>query len=56
MAKLQLNLRAEEGTVWLSQAEIAILFATTSQNITLHIKEPYDERELEVESTCKECL
>ena len=36
-----IKLRAEGGTVWLTQAEIAELFQTTPQNITLHIKSIY---------------
>lgn len=31
-------MRAEEGTVWLTRSEIADLFQTTPQNITLHIQ------------------
>ncbi len=50
------QLRAEEGTVWLTQAEIASLFQTSPQNITLHIKSIYLEKELMLESTCKELL
>ena len=53
---MTVSLRAEEGTVWLTQAEIASLFQTTPQNITLHVKAIYEEGELEVMSTCKECL
>jgi hypothetical protein len=33
-----IQLRANEGTVWLSQLEMADLFQTTKQNISLHIK------------------
>ena len=33
-----IQLRAEGGTVWLTQAEIATLFDTTPQNITQHTK------------------
>lgn len=51
-----IHLRAEEGTVWLTQAEIATLFQTTPQNITLHIKAICEEGELEAQSTCKELL
>ena len=32
------HLRAEGGTVWLAQAEIAALFQTTPQNVTQHVK------------------
>ena len=51
-----IHLRAEEGTIWLTQAEIATLFQTTSQNMTLHIKAIYGEGELKEEATCKELL
>lgn len=50
------QLRADGGTVWLTQAEMATLFQTTSQNITQHIKAVYAERELQPEATCKEDL
>lgn len=49
-------LRASEGTVWLTQAEIADLFNATPQNITQHIKSIYDDHELTLQATCKEYL
>lgn len=52
----QFFLRAEGGTVWLSQAEIAALFQTTPQNITLHVKAIYAEGEVDAEATCKTYL
>lgn len=51
-----IKLRAESGTVWLTQAEMAELFQTTPQNMTLHIKAIYTEGELTPEATCKELL
>ena len=36
--RAQVQLRAQDGTVWLSQAQIAELFATTKQNVSLHAK------------------
>jgi hypothetical protein len=51
--KAQFHLRAEGGTVWLTQAEIADLFQTTPQNITQHVKAIYGEAELAEEATCK---
>ena len=33
-----IQLRLVDGTVWLTQAEIAALFDTTKQNISLHLK------------------
>lgn len=52
----EINLRAIDGTVWLTQAELAELFASTPQNITLHIKSVYEDGELESASTCKDFL
>ena len=49
----QFYLRAEGGSVWLSQAELANLFQTTSQNITQHIRAIYADGELQPEATCK---
>ena len=51
-----IQLRAEGGTVWLTQAEMASLFQTTPQNITQHIKAVYAEGELHSDATCKEDL
>jgi hypothetical protein len=53
--KAAIQLRAEEGTVWLTQAAMAELFATTKQNISLHIKNILAEGELG-EATVKESL
>lgn len=48
----QLYLRAEDGTVWLTQAELAELFQTSKQNISLHINNILGEGE-QPESTVK---
>jgi hypothetical protein len=53
---ISLEVRIEEDTVWLTQAQMAELLQTTSQNITLHIKNIYKEEELEMISTCKDFL
>ena len=53
---LRLEVRIQDETVWLTQAQIAELFETTPQNITLHIKNVYSEQELEMDSTCKDFL
>ncbi len=52
----RLDCRFDEGTVWLTQAQIAELFQTTPQNITLHLKSIYEEGELLEKATCKEYL
>lgn len=52
----QIGLRAIEGTVWLSQAEIAELFDTTKQNVSLHLKNIFEDNELHEGSVIKESL
>lgn len=52
----QIDVRLENETVWLTQAQMAELFEKTPQNITMHIGNAYKEGELEKESTCKEYL
>lgn len=42
--------------IWMSQAAIAQMYNTTPQNITMHIKNIYEDGELDEESTCKEFL
>ncbi len=54
--KAELQLRAEDGSVWLSQLEMAELFASTKQNISLHINNILKERELPEHSVVKESL
>lgn len=54
--KANIKLYADNGTVWLTQAQMAELFNTTPQNITLHIKNIYSEGELLPEATCKDFL
>jgi hypothetical protein len=53
---ISLEVRIEDDTVWLTQAQMAELLQTTPQNITLHIKNIYKEKELEMISTCKDFL
>ncbi len=55
-AGLNLQVRLDGETVWLTQAQIAELFQTTPQNITLHITAIYEEHELSAEATCKDYL
>ena len=44
--KAKINLQYEDGTVWLSQLEIAELFQTTKQNVSKHVKAIFLEGEL----------
>lgn len=46
----------EHDTIWATEAQIAELFATTHQNINLHLKNIYQEGELNENPTRKESL
>ncbi|MFA6400116.1 MAG: virulence RhuM family protein [Salinivirgaceae bacterium] len=52
----KLDVRFQDETVWLTQKLMAELFQTTSQNITIHLKNIFEEGELEEEATCKDFL
>lgn len=54
--KLKIDVRFEGETVWLAQQQMAELFQTTKQNISLHIQNIYEEQELVREATVKESL
>ena len=52
----QVDVRLENETVWLTQAQMVELFQTTKQNVSLHVGNVFKEGELEQESTVKEYL
>ena len=52
----QIKLRAHEQTVWLTQLEMAELFDATKQNISLHLKNIFEDRELDPAATVKDSL
>ena len=54
--KISLDAKLENETIWLTQDMMAKLFETTPQNITMHIKNIYEDEELEQNSTCKDFL
>jgi len=54
--KTRIDVRLAGQTIWLTQADIAELFQTTPQNITIHVKALYDEGELDEAATCKDYL
>ena len=54
--KTKLEVRLDGETVWLTQKLMAALFQTTPQNITIHLKNIYEEGELAENSTCKDFL
>ena len=52
----QVDVRMENETVWLTQAQMVELFQTTKQNVSLHVGNVFKEGELEQKSTVKEYL
>ena len=52
----KIDVRIENETVWLTQNQMAVLFQTTKQNISLHIKNIFEEGELTEDSTVKDYL
>jgi hypothetical protein len=54
--KTRVQVLLDGKTCWMPQSNIAELFETTSQNITQHIRNIYDEGELDEGATCKNYL
>ena len=53
---IQLEVRLQDETVWLSQQQMVALFESTKQNVSLHINNIYKEGELQKAATVKEYL
>jgi hypothetical protein len=53
---IKLDVLVEDETVWLTQAQMVMLFDTTKQNVSLHINNIFKEGELEGNSTVKDYL
>jgi len=53
---VRLDVMVEDETVWLTQAQMADLFQTTKQNVSLHVNNAFSEGELERISVVKEYL
>ena len=53
---LRLEVQLENETVWLTQAQMAELFQTTRNNVTMHISNIFKEGELEKLVVCKDSL
>ncbi len=51
---IKLEVRLENETVWLTQKAMAELFDTSADNISLHLKNIYAERELEKNATTED--
>ena len=54
--KVKLDVRIENEMIWLTQQMIAELFQTTVPNISMHIKNIYNEGELQPKATVKDFL
>jgi hypothetical protein len=54
--RTRVQCRFENETIWLTQAQIAELFQTTPQNVTLHLRGIFAEGELVEAATCKDYL
>jgi len=54
--QVRVDVRLEDETVWLTQDLMAELFQTTQQNISLHIRNVFEEGELLPVATHKKCL
>jgi len=54
--EIKIEVRRQDATVWLTQRGMAELFQTSKQNISLHLKNVFKEKELEEDSVAKEFL
>lgn len=52
--KSQIQLRAKDETVWLTQREMSELFAVSTDNVSLHLKNIFEDAELSREATTEE--
>ena len=55
-AKVNIDVFFQDETLWLTQKQLAELFETTPQNITSHLKNIYEENEVDENATCKDFL
>ena len=54
--EIRVDVLLENETVWLTQKAMAELFQTSTQNITIHLKNIYESGELQEHGTCKAYL
>lgn len=52
--QLDVSIRTEDDTIWLTQKQMSILFEASTDNIGLHIKNIYKEKELDKQSTTED--
>ena len=54
--RTHLQVRLENETVWLTQSQMAELFQTSIPNVSMHLRNVLQERELQVDSVIEEFL
>ena len=52
--QIQLEIKLEQDTLWLNQAQMAELFATSTDNVGLHVKNIFLEQELDEDATTED--
>jgi hypothetical protein len=50
-SNVKLEVKVSDETVWLTQTQMAILFDCSTDNISLHLKNIYEEHEIDSDST-----
>jgi hypothetical protein len=54
--KTEIEVSFDQDTVWLTQQQISELFSTSRENITMHLKNIFQQEELAENSVCKDFL
>lgn len=52
----RLNVRFDQDTVWLTQRQMAEVFATSSENVVMHLRNVFAHNELDERATAKDFL
>jgi len=52
----RVQVRLDQGTVWITQLQMAELYQSTKQNISLHIQNIFEDREADPSTTVKQYL
>mgnify|MGYP000540891867 CR=1 FL=1 len=55
-SKTDIAVSFDQDTVWLTQQQISELFSTSRENITMHLKNIFQQEELAENSVCKNFL
>ncbi len=54
--KASVSLYSKDGMIWMNQQQVAELFATSHPNVSMHISNIFNEKELEINSVVKKYL